>query len=146
MDPSYTLELKQALTIKPKGLEIRAALRQRTNKISATPSSPLKAKTSGGTPQAFQLPLPRTDASVPLYVLYGSNTGTSESFAQRIVTDSAKYGQSCSIQSRLMGRRIDTGLCLPGFHASLGTLDSATNHLPTDGPIIIVTASFEGDS
>jgi cytochrome P450/NADPH-cytochrome P450 reductase len=123
VDPSYALELKQALTIKPKGLEIRAALRQRTNKILAVPSSPLKAKISGGTPQAFQLPLPRTDASVPLYVLYGSNTGTSESFAQRIVTDSAKYG----------------------FYASLGTLDSATNHLPTDGPIIIVTASFEGE-
>ena len=31
-----------------------------------------------------------------------------------------------------------------GFRASLGTLDSATEHLPKDGPILIVTASFEG--
>lgn len=31
-----------------------------------------------------------------------------------------------------------------GFHASLGTLDSAVGHVPTDGPVIIVTASYEG--
>lgn len=27
----------------------------------------------------------------------------------------------------------------------MGTLDSATEHLPTDGPVVIVTASYEGD-
>lgn len=32
----------------------------------------------------------------------------------------------------------------PGFRSSLGTLDSATEHVPKDGPVIIVTASFEG--
>jgi cytochrome P450/NADPH-cytochrome P450 reductase len=32
----------------------------------------------------------------------------------------------------------------PGFRATLGTLDSAVGHLPTDGPVVIVTASFEG--
>lgn len=31
-----------------------------------------------------------------------------------------------------------------GFRPSLGTMDSATARLPKDGPIIIVTASFEG--
>lgn len=31
-----------------------------------------------------------------------------------------------------------------GFSASIGTLDSAAGHLPTDGPVAIVTASFEG--
>jgi hypothetical protein len=31
-----------------------------------------------------------------------------------------------------------------GFRSSLGTLDSVTEHLPRDGPVIIVTASFEG--
>ena len=33
-----------------------------------------------------------------------------------------------------------------GFNAKLGTLDSAANRLPTDRPVIIVTASFEGPS
>ena len=31
-----------------------------------------------------------------------------------------------------------------GFRATLGTLDSATEHVPKDGPVFIVTASFEG--
>jgi cytochrome P450 / NADPH-cytochrome P450 reductase len=31
-----------------------------------------------------------------------------------------------------------------GFRASIGTLDSAVGHLPTDGAVVIVTASFEG--
>lgn len=57
-----------------------------------------------------------------MYVLYGSNTGTSEAFAQRIASDAS--GQ--------------------GFRARIGTLDSAAGHLPTDGPVVIVTASFEG--
>lgn len=33
-----------------------------------------------------------------------------------------------------------------GFAPKLGTLDSATGHLPTDGPVIICTASYEGKS
>ena len=35
--------------------------------------------------------------------------------------------------------------CL-GFRPSLGTMDSATERVPKDGPVIIVTASFEGMS
>ena len=31
-----------------------------------------------------------------------------------------------------------------GFKATLGTLDSIVGHVPTDGPLVIVTASFEG--
>lgn len=34
-------------------------------------------------------------------------------------------------------------ICL-GFHASIGTLDSVLGNVPTDGPVVIVTASFEG--
>lgn len=98
VDPSYNLELKQTLTIKPAALGIRAALRQRANKITATPSSPLKVD-GGISSQAFRLPSNRTEGSVPLYVLYGSNTGTSESFAQRIATDAPNYGQSYPMQS-----------------------------------------------
>ena len=31
-----------------------------------------------------------------------------------------------------------------GFRASIGTMDSAVGHIPTNGPVVIVTASFEG--
>ena len=47
-----------------------------------------------------------------------------------------------SLLSRSAGR-IETPP--PGFHASLGTLDSAAAKMPTDGPVLIVTASFEGE-
>lgn len=37
-------------------------------------------------------------------------------------------------------------LIMEGFSATLSTLDSAVERLPTNGPVIIVTASFEGTS
>ncbi|KAF7980075.1 hypothetical protein HWV62_39868 [Athelia sp. TMB] len=119
-DPSYTLELKQSLTIKPKDFRIRAVPRSTIHRISAIATSPLKAN---GSSHAFTLPTKPIEGAIPLYVLYGSNTGTSESFAQRIVNDANAYG----------------------FQPQLGTLDSAADHLPTDGPVVIVTASFEGE-
>ena len=91
VDPSYTLELKQALTIKPKGFKIRAALRATSHPLSTPPSSPLKAI------RATNNQAQTADGTMPLYVLYGSNTGTSEAFAQRIASDAPAYGQSVSM-------------------------------------------------
>lgn len=122
-DPSYNLELKQALTIKPNGFSIRAIPRAGRRNVLAARSFDLKS------PQ--NVDLSKSDVMTPgqndtlkqrLYVLYGSNTGTSESFAQRIASEAPAHG----------------------FRATLGTLDSATERIPTDGPVIIVTASFEG--
>lgn len=120
VDPAYMLELKQALTIKPKGLKIRAALRTRPHRLFTTTSSSLKADSGSAT---RHLQEQAADGTAPLYVLYGSNTGTSEAFAQRIASDAPTYG----------------------FRPSLGAMDAATGQLPKDGPIVIVTASFEGE-
>ncbi|QRV98645.1 cytochrome P450 family protein [Ceratobasidium sp. AG-Ba] len=59
----------------------------------------------------------------PLYVYYGSNTGSCEGFAQTIATRAARNG----------------------FRAVTDTLDNAWSNLPKDGPVIIITASFEGE-
>ncbi|KAJ7772252.1 fatty acid hydroxylase [Mycena metata] len=119
-DPSYTLQLKQSLTIKPMGFHIYARRRSDNPTFYATPSSSLKT----GTVQTVSSSARNVDpaAMKPLYVFYGSNTGTSEAFAQRIANEAPSYG----------------------FRSSIGTLDSALGKVPTDGPIIIVTASFEG--
>ncbi|EKM50262.1 uncharacterized protein PHACADRAFT_213993 [Phanerochaete carnosa HHB-10118-sp] len=123
-DPSYDLHLKQTLTIKPHEFYIRAILR--TDKkgpipMFSAPSTLLQR--SNDSSKAGEQPATENAADLrPLYVLYGSNTGTSEGFAQRIA--SAAAGQ--------------------GFKATIGTLDSVSGHLPTDGPAIIVTASYEG--
>ena len=41
-------------------------------------------------------------------------------------------------------REVLIGVTTIGFRASMGTLDSYAGKLPTDGPVVIITASFEG--
>ena len=93
-DPSYNLHLKQTLTIKPHEFYIHAI--PRTDKKGmvpvSIPSSTL-LRTHGGSSEL----LPGEDVvggdKKPMYVLYGSNTGTSESFAQQIASSSYKHGE-----------------------------------------------------
>lgn len=90
VDPSYNLELKQTLTIKPKDFRIRAALRTAPKKHKATPSATLPVSVGAKTEVSKELV---GNGTTPLYVLYGSNTGTSEGFAQRIASDAPSYGK-----------------------------------------------------
>ncbi|MCB5292433.1 bifunctional cytochrome P450/NADPH--P450 reductase [Arthrobacter sp. SO3] len=59
---------------------------------------------------------------VPIRVLYGSNAGTSKDFAQRIANDA--------------GRR--------GYSPTIGPLDEAAGGLPTEGLVMVVSSSYEG--
>ncbi|KAF5345023.1 hypothetical protein D9758_010443 [Tetrapyrgos nigripes] len=118
-DPAYNLELQQGLTVKPKGFRIRAKLRHTAPRLYASPSSQLLPERTQNQSKSSATPVA---AGKPIYILYGSNTGTSEGFAQRIANDSATYG----------------------FSAQIGTLDSATGNIPTDGPVVVITASYEG--
>ncbi|KAL2688993.1 hypothetical protein Neosp_003043 [[Neocosmospora] mangrovei] len=123
LDPSYELGFKQTLTIKPKDMHMRAILRD-----NLTPTS-LERRLAG-------LPVSETEETngvngkssdakdgVPMTVLYGSNSGTCESLAQRVATDAVEHG----------------------FHVTkIDCLDTANGNLPTDQPVVIVTASYEG--
>ncbi|CAL1708234.1 unnamed protein product [Somion occarium] len=125
-DPSYTLQLKQTLTIKPSHFYVHAIPRNGKPRLLATPSTILSQDQNATTTSSQSTPSTGADKTVPtqpLYVLYGSNTGSSEAFAQRIASGAASHG----------------------FRAHIGTLDSATGRIITDGPIIAVTASFEGE-
>ncbi|KAK0471086.1 fatty acid hydroxylase [Armillaria novae-zelandiae] len=118
VDPSYTLEITQAITIKPKNLRIYAKPRQQQpprRRRSLTPDKKIDCPTS--------LLDSSRHLKRPLYVYYGSNTGSSEAFAQTIAKEAQEHG----------------------FSSLIGTLNSTVGHLPTDGPIVIVTASFEGE-
>ncbi|KAI0785558.1 cytochrome P450 [Abortiporus biennis] len=121
-DPSYSLQIKQTLTIKPTNFKIHAVPRAGKPKLLAIPSSSLLNNTHEEV-KFKPASDPQGDNTQHIYVLYGSNTGSSEAFAQRIASDAASHG----------------------FSATIGTMDSATEHVPTDGPVIIVTASFEGE-
>ncbi|KAF8755308.1 cytochrome P450 [Rhizoctonia solani] len=82
-DPTYNLQLKQTLTLKPKNFTLRAIPR----KDAPSAASDIGQNDSG--------------SGVPLYVLYGSNTGSCEGFAQQI----------------------SSGAVAKGFRAVIGTLD-----------------------
>ena len=142
-DPSYELVIKQTLTIKPKDFRIRVALRADRAPPLPRPSTfsarSVKSTNKGAGAAGSGRGSP-AEPKQPVYVMYGSNTGTSETFAQRIVNDAAARGMPL----RWVYARVLTSIMTTGFRASMGTLDSYAGKLPTDGPVVIITASFEG--
>ncbi|KAF1953273.1 NADPH-cytochrome P450 reductase-like protein [Byssothecium circinans] len=122
-DPSYQLNIKQTLTIKPKGFYMRAHLRNHMSATaleralaSATISEPTgKTETGGAQKKAAQ--------GKPLAIYYGSNSGTCEALANRLAGGAANHGF-----------RVET----------IDILDSVKENLPADKPVAIVTASYEG--
>jgi cytochrome P450 / NADPH-cytochrome P450 reductase len=114
-DPHYTLAIHETLTMKPEGFTMRVRRR---------PGVVLDAAGSGAQQAAAEQPelAAATGNGVPVRVLFGSNSGTCEAFAQRIANDTRRRGYS----------------------ATLDTLDSAAGHLPTEGFVVIVTSSYEG--
>ncbi|KZT69908.1 cytochrome P450 [Daedalea quercina L-15889] len=127
-DPSYELVIKQTLTIKPRDFRIRVAPRRDKGApvprpATFTPRASAFRGAAGSTSTTGSASAGGGAARQPVYVLYGSNTGTSETFAQRVVN----------------------GAAARGFRAGMGTLDSYAGKLPADGPVVIITASFEGE-
>ena len=94
-DPSYELAIKQTLTIKPLHFYIRALPRAQPSRLLAIPSSTLLQARDGPKDEAARVKrvvVSGQDAKQPLYVLYGSNTGCCEAFAQRIASGAASHG------------------------------------------------------
>lgn len=124
LDPNYSFGIKQTLTIKPKDMHMRAILRDGLTPTTlerrlaglAQPEKPASQVTTKGAAG-------ESEGGMPLTILYGSNSGTCESLAQRIASDASSHG----------------------FHATkVDCLDSANGSLPTDQPVVIITASYEG--
>ncbi|CUA67141.1 NADPH-ferrihemoprotein reductase [Rhizoctonia solani] len=118
-DESYTLQLKQTLTLKPKDFTFHAVPRKGAPSFSVAAAS---SQTTNGSAPGKEV-VGGESKGAPLYVFYGSNTGSCEGFAQNIASEAAGKG----------------------FRATIGTLNSTVGNLPKDGPVIIITASFEGE-
>ena len=118
-DPSYQLKIKETITLKPDGLEIK--IRKRGEKINSLKPQILNTNQKSLKNIDKEVKIDNSDLT-PLLVLYGSNTGSCESFAQKIVSDSKNNG----------------------FLATLGSMDEYANNLPKDGAVIIITSSYEG--
>jgi len=120
VDTSYTLQLKQTLTLKPKNFKFYAIPRKGAPSFSVAAAS--TQATTGAEP-GKDVVGESGDSQLPMHVFYGSNTGSCEGFAQNVASEAASKG----------------------FRATIGTLNSVAGDIPTDGPVVIITASFEGE-
>ncbi|MGM0854928.1 MAG: bifunctional cytochrome P450/NADPH--P450 reductase [Bacillota bacterium] len=113
----YQLDVKETLTLKPNGLTMRVSPRKPIISFTAAPSEEVKSKKI------------ETQASVksshgtPLLILYGSNMGTAEGIAR----DLAETGRQ------------------QGFITEVAPLNDYTGGLPTEGAVLIVSASYNGN-
>ena len=122
-DPSYQLHLKSTLTIKPDELYVHASLREGIDALN------IERKLYDGTSSSSKQPsdstafAPTLASGKPMLVLYGSNSGTCEGLSQNLAKAAASRG----------------------FTATIKPLDDAVDKLPTDRPVIVITASYEGN-
>ena len=119
-DPSYQLEIKQTLTIKPKDFFMRASLRRGhviAQDASRSPSPAPSARQKDSKP-------PEADSNAAVIdIYYGSNTGTCESMANSLASSAAAHG----------------------YKAHVDILDKALDVKPNGMPKVIITASYEGE-
>ncbi|OQV02349.1 Oxidoreductase NAD-binding domain-containing protein [Cladophialophora immunda] len=122
-DPNYKPVIKQALTIKPDDLYIRVTPRKN---MDATAMDLLIHSKSTIEPQVTSISSGKitkiSQSTKPMTILYGSNAGTCQAFAQRLAADAGSHG----------------------FDAAVQDLDGATNALPNGHPVIVITSSYEG--
>lgn len=122
-DPSYDLQLKSTLTIKPKDFYMRAMLREGWTATRLEHSLSGSAKAAPPKSDQVLSTRPTISDGIPLTILYGSNSGTCEAFAQALAADAVVHGFSAH---------------------RIGTLDSAKQAMPSHEPVVIVAASYEG--
>ncbi|NVE93273.1 bifunctional cytochrome P450/NADPH--P450 reductase [Altererythrobacter lutimaris] len=115
-DPNgYELDIKETLSIKPDEFFIKSRLREDVERGGAETAE----ETTSRAPVAAT-PVP--SHGTPLLVLYGSNLGSSESFARELAQRSE----------------------FSGFDVTMASLDAYAGKLPTQGAVAIGCASYNG--
>ena len=117
-DPSYQLQVGETLTLKPHGFQIRVKRRGSASLFrprTATSLEPAK-------PAPALAPVAAGGVQTPLLVLFGSNTGSAEAFAERVAGAAPAQG----------------------YAPRVAPLDDLAGALPTEGAVLILTASYEG--
>jgi hypothetical protein len=90
-DPSYSLQLLQTLTLKPKGFTFHAIPREGALSFSVAAAS---SKADTGAKPGKDVVGNASDSGKPFYVFYGSNTGSCEGFAQDLASGATSRGTS----------------------------------------------------
>lgn len=119
-DPSYNLQIKQTLTIKPKDFFMHATLRDHIDpvyleKMLHDPASMGKTSEKDQKIEASASGNPKK----PMTILYGSNAGTCEALAQNLARVAASRG----------------------YHAQVDPLDAAVGKVPKGQPVVMISSS-----
>ena len=114
----YQLKIKESLSIKPDGFTLKVKLRPGLTRSAAVAGAAQAQDKVDAAPQASK----RAKHGAKAAVLFGSNLGSTEEIA-RDIANSAE---------------------LNGFDVTMNDLDSAAGNLPTEGVVIIVSASYNG--
>ena len=122
-DPHYDIHIKQTLTVKPRDLYIK--VRPRRGKDVATIQKCLLAGVREVSPDNLSNEC-QSGASAKerqeLLVLFGSNTGTCQTLAQRLASDAKSHG----------------------YRSRVADMDSGLTAIEQAKKVVIVTASYEG--
>ncbi|WP_068426999.1 bifunctional cytochrome P450/NADPH--P450 reductase [Piscicoccus intestinalis] len=113
-DPGYELKVKETLTLKPEGFFARFSVRS-----DRSVQGP--ARGTDSEPVSDEVPAVESHGT-PVRILFGSNAGTSESFANQVSRQATRLGYSPSV----------------------APLDEGVDALPSEGALVVVTASYEG--
>lgn len=121
-DPNYQLAINQTLTVKPKDLYIHATLRKG---IDILHLERMMTIDNSEAPQVLNVSKKAESkaAARTISIYFGGNMGTCESLAQTVAQSSAAHG----------------------FKAEVKPLDEATDDFAKAQPIVIITASYEGE-
>lgn len=138
-DPSYSLQIQETLTIKPKKFFVRAILRDglTPSRLEArlagafsgaagAPSSSSGRPLTGHKSQNSVVSLTNSvngNSAPKMMILYGSNAGTCQFMAQRLASSASSKG----------------------YQASVDVLDTARGSMPKNTPVVIITSSYEGE-
>jgi cytochrome P450/NADPH-cytochrome P450 reductase len=118
----YQLKIKESLTLKPEGLTI--GVRPRSGRTWGAGGTATLAPVTVPEPRSATLAVAPADRhGTPLLVLFGSNLGAAEDIATRIARDGGDRG----------------------YTARTAALDEAVGELPTDGAVVAVTSSYNGE-
>ncbi|KNC99987.1 hypothetical protein, variant [Spizellomyces punctatus DAOM BR117] len=124
-DPAYDLRIRQTLTIKPNDFYMKARVRKNVRAPRALSVDIVGHKAAKEAEVLLKETITGSQdkgGERKLTILFGSNAGSCESFADRLASDASNYG----------------------FSATTATLDSATEALLSTNPVAIICSSYEG--
>ncbi len=115
---NYELKIKESMSIKPDGFMMKVKLRPEIKRSKLVAGGAI----TEDKPSSLSETAKRPSHGTPALILYGSNLGTTEEFARELARDADNSG----------------------FETTLATLDEYAEKLPTEGAVIITSASYNG--